>query len=393
MNVFSKTWFCALCYLVLIKPGCISGMPSLHILDSLVNVLRIVLILFLIAVFVRTKIKIKGDRLFEVAILLVVSIAWEVIVTYYNGNRITDWGVILNSLGIIMYSYMAIYADYKMYLKGSSYILGIYSIMNCISIILFPGGMYASSMYTENYFLGYRTSWFAIYLLALITTLLMYSNEKNKNSKKWMYIVVISVFFSMIMVWTATGLFCFTLGAFLLYYWTRKNHKTMKMTTLMGIEAAIFYASVIARLQKYASFLLVDILKKDVTLTERTRIWDNALSIIEKNTLFGIGRLSPESMRLLLGYGASHPHCRYLHIMLCCGIVGIIIFCLTLYISCKGNITEQKERENTIIMAGMASFLTACQVESLSATAAYVFPLFLIAGYIHRSVELQEDRR
>ena len=45
MRYFRNPNFISFCFLILIKPGCISGIPALGILDTLLNMIRIMLVL------------------------------------------------------------------------------------------------------------------------------------------------------------------------------------------------------------------------------------------------------------------------------------------------------------------------------------------------------------
>lgn len=146
----------------------------------------------------------------------------------------------------------------------------------------------------------------------------------------------------MILQWTATGLFCFSIGGLVLLYCTWKKRNPFKISTVMLTEAAAFWAIVIARLMDMFSFLLVNILHKDVTLTFRTRIWDNALAAIQQNLLTGVGRLDAAQMEAILGYGVSHPHNRYLYVTLCFGIIGLALFLLIVYYANKGTINPHR---------------------------------------------------
>lgn len=46
MRYFRNPNFISFCFLILIKPCCISGIPALGILDTLLNMIRIMLVLF-----------------------------------------------------------------------------------------------------------------------------------------------------------------------------------------------------------------------------------------------------------------------------------------------------------------------------------------------------------
>ena len=53
MRYLGKSWFIAICFFILIKPGCISGMAMLAPLDTLLNLFRILLVLYALMVFAK----------------------------------------------------------------------------------------------------------------------------------------------------------------------------------------------------------------------------------------------------------------------------------------------------------------------------------------------------
>lgn len=383
MRYFRNPNFISFCFLILIKPGCISGIPALGILDTLLNMIRIMLVLFTLIVLFKNAQLLPVNRLFGVTMLVVASILWEPISTLTGGGSIADFGALMNDLGIALVCYIGLRAGYDSFIEGVAKVSGAYVLINCLTVILFPAGMYATTKYSQNFFLSYRTAWFVIYLLALTTTLLWNANVGSRFTKRFAIAVAVAATLSMILQWTATGLFCFSIGGLVLLYCTWKKRNPFKISTVMLTEAAAFWAIVIARLMDMFSFLLVNILHKDVTLTFRTRIWDNALAAIQQNLLTGVGRLDAAQMEAILGYGVSHPHNRYLYVTLCFGIIGLALFLLIVYYANKGTINSHRVREGRIMMAAFIALLSAAQVESLSATGGYAIPPYLIAAALH----------
>lgn len=383
MRYFRNPNFISFCFLILIKPGCISGIPALEMLDTLLNMMRILLVFFSLIVFFKNVYVLPVNRLLGVTMLVVASILWEPLSTLIAGGSVADFGALMNDLGIALMCYIGLRAGYDSFIEGVAKVSGAYVLINCLTVILFPAGMYATKTYSQNFFLSYRTAWFVVYLLALTTTLLWNANVGSRFTKRFAIAVAAAAALSMILQWTATGLFCFAIGGLILLYFTWKKKNPLKITTVMLTEAAAFWAIVIARLMNMFSFLLVNILHKDVTLTSRTRIWDNALAVIQQNFLTGVGRLDATQMKALLGYGVSHPHNRYLYVTLCFGIIGLILFLLIVYYANKGVVSPQRLREGRIMMAAYIVLLSAAQVESFSATGGYAIPLYLIAAALH----------
>lgn len=393
MKYFRQSWFIALCFFILIKPGCISGMAVLAPLDTFLNLLRILLVLFELMVLIKCMLVMPGNRLLGVFLLVLASILWEPVSTVLNGKGTADVGALMNNLGIALTAYMGLRIDYDAFVEGIAKITGAYVIINCLTVILFPGGLYASEQYTQNFFLSYRTSWLAVYLLALTAVLLWNANVHTRSSKRFSVAVVLAAAVSMVMQWTATGLFCFTLAGIILAIYNRTEKKPLGILWIMLAEVAAFWVVVIARLMEMFSFLLVTVLKKDLTLTFRTRIWDNALRTIQEHFLIGVGRLDAKQMRALLGFGVAHPHNHYLYVTLCFGVVGLVLFLLAVYFANKGKVNQGRMQEGRIMMAAFIVLLSAGQVESFSATGGYLIPIYLIAASIHCKEGMRKETK
>ena len=390
-NPLDRCGFVMLCTAVFIKPACLAGITWLRPVDTAIDMLRIALVVYLAAVFLKKMNRVKVNRVMWTALLIFASSVWEVMSSAINGIGPGDWGLLLNGIGILLFSYMAVTADRGTFLDGLSKVLGCYVVLNTLSVIMFPGGMYESAKYKENYFLDYRTAWFPIYLMAAAAVLLYSCEKKTQESRIRAALVIICEYISMLMVWTATGLSCITLGGLFLVFWTKKDKDAPQAAKVMLAQAALFYAFIIKRMQVYLSFFIVNVLNKDVTFTERTRIWDNALYFIKRNMLFGVGKRNAAGMRQMLRYGASHPHCMYLHVMLCFGLIGMILYLASVFTAFGGKTKPEKRAENRIFTAALIAMLTAGQVESFSATGAYLYPLFILSSGI-REPDIKKEK-
>lgn len=158
MRYFRNPNFISFCFLILIKPGCISGIPALGILDTLLNMIRIMLVLFTLIVLFKNAQLLPVNRLFGVTMLVVASILWEPISTLTGGGSIADFGALMNDLGIALVCYIGLRAGYDSFIEGVAKVSGAYVLINCLTVILFPAGMYATTKYSQNFFLSYRDS-------------------------------------------------------------------------------------------------------------------------------------------------------------------------------------------------------------------------------------------
>ena len=112
MRYFRNPNFISFCFLILIKPGCISGIPALGILDTLLNMIRIMLVLFTLIVLFKNAQLLPVNRLFGVTMLVVASILWEPTATLIGGGSIADFGALMNDLGIALVCYIGLRAGY-----------------------------------------------------------------------------------------------------------------------------------------------------------------------------------------------------------------------------------------------------------------------------------------
>ena len=74
-------------------------------------------------------------------------------------------------------------------------------------------------------------------------------------------------------------------------------------------------------------WLIVDALGKDLTLTTRTLIWDNAFIEILKSPIIGKGQMGGANIADILGYSAAtHCHNEILQVLLLGGVILLTVF-------------------------------------------------------------------
>lgn len=376
MNVFGDSWFVMLGYLFLIKPGVISGIPTLAIIDTAFDVCRIALIALTVLDLLVVPID-KHDSKLTVILLIFAAEAWKILSTMIAGHGYSDWGAIMNTVGIVLFTYSCLRADQGNFLAGASKVLGFYVLLNTATVLFFPNGLYATTQYTQNYFLSYRTAWFPIYLLAAVLVMLNAEANPSQRARTWRNIILAAIFLSLCAVWTATGIFCFSIAAIMFFVcWKYRNGKAVNGRWILLAEGIIFLLMVVLRLQEKFAFILVGILKKDITMTARLRIWDNAIKSISSHLLTGIGNLGNTEMKSILGFGATHAHNYFLNTALCYGIIGVV---LSLTPICY---TMSRKYENALIAlissCACLALLTAYQVECYMTIGYYLLPIYLV---------------
>ena len=387
MKAFHNKWFVFFSMMFLFKPGVLSGISSLGVIDSLFDIMRILLCFICSLLLIKSAIPVNKASI--VLGLIACNEVWKILSSLMNGTSYTDWGSTLNVFGISIFTYLALRQSTKAFFKGGSLLLGSYVVINTLTVFLFPNGMYASSMYTMNFFLSYRTAWFVFYLEAAFLCLLNNELYPSKEAKSWLVFVLVCEYLSMIKVWTATGLLCITLGLLLVYLWKKKRIPSFSVKAIILVEMVLCAIIVLFHMQEKFSFLIVGILKKDITFSQRVRIWNNALNAVLKSPWIGYGAMNTSRAVSILGYGVNHAHCYYLNTALYYGIIGLGLGLYTIYYAFSGQAKNKIEQSVEYINLGMLiSLMTAFQVESMMSIGYYLCMMYIVVAYLNSKKQL-----
>ena len=173
-------------------------------------------------------------------------------------------------------------------------VLFFFLLINLITLILFPQGLgvygYNESSDNYYYFLGLRIAFTPFILTELLLSHIVdYLQEKNLSSFTRMSFVVGLLTFVIEKI--ATGLFAITIIYALMFMVKRKNIK-LNMHVVYLIYAMGFILIVVYNIQyklPFFSYLLEDVMHKDLSFDNRTTIWASTIAAFLKQPLFGYG--------------------------------------------------------------------------------------------------------
>lgn len=296
---------------------------TLQSINQIYNVAQI------ISAFIVSFLVIRQKKLSKLSIYIIIFEVIIIVSTIINDGSLKS--CILDAIQTIVLCMLVDYGikyNKKALLKGLLLIFELLITINLITIILYPNGMYINpiSGYKENWFLGFDNS-HIVYIMLGITISVIYSYIYYKKlTFRTYYLVFISII-TIIIRWTATGVV--GIGLLFIYlilraiinkfkFFNIKNYSLITLISFLGI--------VIFRVQNYFSYLIVDVLKKDLTFTGRTYIWDKTIYFIKQFPYIGCGYLDG----LLRQYkyhiwGAVHAHNQILEIFYLGGITLSIV--------------------------------------------------------------------
>ena len=262
-----------------------------------------------------------GKRLPNIlSILLIVARLWLCFVTWFNDGRmdipyVTRFICLILLIdyfskdGIILISTIMLIFEIMVY----------YNLLTCIQ----NGPDLFGAFYGA---LGYDND-FTRYLIAGYFWAILYANIQKKFVRPALLLIAIHI--TLIFTWCGTGLMAIvTIDVLLLAF------RLIQIDFSVG-KGYIGYLIVVLlivflRFQNIFSYLIEDVLKKDLTFTGRTIMWDYAILLIQKNPIIGYGYMDQETETILLG--GAHSHNILLEQLLRGGIIYAILFALMIFL-------------------------------------------------------------
>lgn len=363
-------------FLVFIEPPIIDKMPSLSFLHTCFMLCRIAISSIILLAFIKRGLRNK------VELRLIVLLFWfwgvQIIATAVSNGLITN--AIMNSITVIAPCLWVLIKSEESdniieSLKDYMYFL---IIANVISIMLFPNGIYTSnSMWSEDsmhyYVLSIENS-MAPYLLTTIMLSGISLLRKRRNIK-FDVVAVIFCIITPFLLESATLLLVVSLFVVLglAIIFTEKFDNKSFINLYIIIAIAMTFLIVLFRRMDIFAYLIEVVLKRDLTLTSRTRIWDASLDAICQKIILGYGVQNTVFLRNLLK--ASHQHNYYLHILFQGGIIAFASFCVIMN-ECRKHLNSNVDKNKSLMAVCLFCYMIAF-IGEVYGDGIYILPFFL----------------
>lgn len=253
--------------------------------------------------------------------------------------------------------------------------------LNFISVLIYyPEALYISDTGYEIYFLGFRNTFIIYVLPAIVVAMLYYSATKKKLRP---ILLAVSGIAPIFITWSATSI-CgvlmfvsvFALSKTPIRKWV--NFRII-FTGTMIINLLISVFRVMERVSWISNFIKL-VLKKRVTLTGRTFIWDCFFPLFSRSPLIGYG--SDVKFRTNSGFLASHMHNQWFQFLFEGGIFALLFF-LILNFVVGARLNQYNRCSNVyIFLAAFSALYVLFIAEAYSRP--LLFMLYIIAYHIDK---------
>lgn len=375
---------------VIIEPDYIAT-TSLHLIFRLAKyVAACIVILFYIIRKSKLNSLLIGTVIFEGLLLLS---------TLINGTSKTSW---LNDCGyvivLILFAQTILEIDARTFFLSLSLVLGIYTHINTITRILFPQGMYTSSIgYRNCWFLGYDNCACMIILLAITVALFRIFYYKGRFLI-WDWSIIFSgvwfIFVQKIATAIFTSIIFFVFIVISKIAWIRKN--LFKGTAIVSGMIILFFLIQLVNISDDTIFLFIfKSLGRNSTFTGRTRIWSIAWNEIQDGIWF-LGKGVQATATYQKHFGGlvwAHLHSYYLQIIYEGGFLAFVAFFVLLICVAKRFDKGKYGYVYMPFLAGFLSIMIMWQVEAYSDLVKYGFILLSLMYYTPLFVKNEETEK
>ena len=279
----------------------------------------------------------------------------------------------------------------RLFFIGTSFFWMSLILVNTILTFLYPNGLYFfnsqfSGIDKSYYFLGVSNQVIPFYMISIVFVFLknFYLNKNNKE----VFLLFICMWGCEFVYQSATslvGCFFFTIGYLFLVLPKDTQGKIVHSIhrgynfILVAMAITVFmihYLIVVYQIQNKFAYLVEVVLKKDLTFSTRTIIWNSAINMIEKSFLIGYGAVENNNRYIEIGSSSFNAHNIILQILLMGGIILLLVCFLLVWKSIKSMLFCLDLRVKNIVFLLFAVFFF------MSLSEVYTLNLMFIVLYL-----------
>lgn len=303
------------------------SMDFFSVTSSFYSILSIATFIYVLLDTIRNKIKIHVVT--QCMILLETIIFISTIVNSGSIRNVVDNAILIVYVAILI-NYCAEKGSMFLMIKSMLLHLELCTYINLITVIMKPDGFFTRNISaygkTQEWFLG-SDHYFVVWAIPAFLIATLYC-ELTGDKKRGFFLICATVVTQFIKG-SSTGLVGILI--FLLWMLMPIIRKVMTPFKCIVVATILFVSIVYLRNSDFLEPIIVGMLGKDMTFTNRLEIWDNAIKAIGNKPFMGYGMICTDAVIGLLGRtrsgflwrGATHCHNQFLQIGFMAGIIGL----------------------------------------------------------------------
>lgn len=317
------------------------------------------------------------------------ALFFSTIIAYGNyWKLVVSCGTII---GFCMLTELCLNRNCKRYFSVVYHIYFLLILINFVMLLIYPHGIAADSYYHNKYnFLGIDNGLAVDVMVPLMAISCIYSAFRGKKLMYSALLMLAMISATVLITWSATGVVAwFIMIAYILFIYKGRFTKYFNSYALFATSMVLQVMIVFLRVQEYFAFIIEDILRKSITLTGRTEIWDMTYPIILQSPIFGHGVY--EGHGLVIWHDSyMYSHNAILEIMTQGGIIALVLFAIPFIMAAVRLYKCRRHFLSGIVTVTLFTFLVTYLVEA-QITAIWVFGFLMMASCIPNIIQQYED--
>lgn len=254
---------------------------------------------------------------------------WIMLMTIINGGySFSRLITSLTSIGVVLlFDYYVRIGNTKKFISVAETILMVIIVINLITVIAYPNGMYVNDRnWSLNWLLGYKNLHIQYYLPFISICAINQNLKKGKLGVKlyaMLAVIIVSTYFSQ----SITSLISVSLiGLLTILFGSSELPEKINMTSIYIVSTALSILMIFMGFQNYFGEFLQNVLGKDVSMSSRTLIWSKGMNYFLQHPFLGNGIVSISYAIGHRNYSVNQMHNMYFDILVVGGIVLLAIY-------------------------------------------------------------------
>ena len=282
-------------------------------------------------------------------VFVAIYFSFVITMSFINKTAIADIHLIISNIKIVVFMALVEFALSKretFAVNNLFYVLFMFVTLDSLSIVIFPDGLYQSSIVWNEWSTSYNAQWIygnknshvCWFSMLILLSYWRYINSYKLKDKLILFSVLAMSIVAMLIIQSMTSVAVIAIIILGVCLSMMKNF-VQRINMNIYFIYIIYAILLIFVLSGFTSFLqpiVTEFMGKDMSFSNRIYIWAQVLVLFLQKPLFGWGMVSVDESADILGSAAfTNAHNQILNTLWQGGIIGLLLVIAMLFIIAK----------------------------------------------------------